>query len=66
MNLRCHVTDDVEIRDIVRQGLKKNNGYCPCVLNSQGKEEYKCVCRDFIDNVKPGESCHCGLYIKDE
>ena len=64
--MRAHVTDNKELREQISKAIQDNNGYCPCVLNSQGKEEYKCVCRDFIDNVKPGESCHCGLYIKDE
>jgi hypothetical protein len=22
------------------------------------------MCKDFIENAKPGEECHCGLYIK--
>ena len=64
--MRAHITDNKELREQINKAIRDNNGYCPCILNSQGKEEYKCVCRDFIDNVKPGESCHCGLYIKDE
>lgn len=64
--MKVHVTPDEELKQIIRQGLKENNGYCPCIANSNGKEEYKCMCKDFRENVKPGSSCHCGLYIKDE
>lgn len=64
--MRVHVTDDLKLKSKVQQALKKNDGYCPCILNSKGKEEYKCMCQDFINNVKAGNSCHCGLYIKDE
>lgn len=64
--MKAHITNNKELRDQIAKALQANNGYCPCILNSQGKEEYKCVCNDFINNVKPGESCHCGLYVKDE
>ena len=64
--MKIHVTSDEELKQVIRQGLKENNGYCPCIANSRGKEEYKCMCKDFRENVKPGNSCHCGLYIKDE
>lgn len=65
-NMKVHVTDDVAIRDSVRDALKKNGGYCPCVLSSMGVSKYKCMCLDFVENTRVGESCHCGLYIKDE
>lgn len=64
--MKVHVTTDIELRDAIRNGLKQNDGYCPCIANSKGKAEYKCICQDMRDNVKVGEPCHCGLYIKDE
>ena len=64
--MKVHITEDAELRNSVRNALKMNDGYCPCILNSKGKEEYKCMCRDFIENTPAGEHCHCGLYIKDE
>ena len=64
--MKVHVTDDLEVRMYVREGLKNNEGYCPCVLNSKGQEKYKCLCEDFRINKKAGETCFCGLYIKDE
>ena len=64
--MKLHINDDKQLVEIVRKGLKENDGYCPCIINSKGKEEYKCVCRDMCENVQVGETCHCGLYIKDE
>lgn len=64
--MRVHVTDDEALRDSVREALRANDGYCPCVVGSKGKKEYKCICQEFILNTPVGESCHCGLYIKDE
>ena len=64
--MKVHVTEDEELKQYIRAGLKDNDGYCPCILNSKGKPEYKCMCKDFIENVQVGQFCHCGLYIKDE
>ena len=64
--MKIHATPDEKLKQIIRQGLKDNDGYCPCVVNSKGQEKYKCMCKDFRLNVKVGQPCHCGLYIKDE
>ncbi len=64
--MKKHFTDDIEIKEMVLDGLKKNGGYCPCILDSKGKTEYKCPCQDFRENVPAGKTCHCGLYVKDE
>lgn len=64
--MKIHVTDNAELRDYIRQGLKDNQGFCPCIMDSLGKEEYRCVCREMREDIQVGESCHCGLYIKDE
>ena len=64
--MKQHITNNVEIKNIVLQGLKQNKGYCPCIVNSIGKPQYKCMCQDFRENKKIGEACHCGLFIKDE
>ena len=62
--MKKNFTDDLELRNIILQGLKDNQGYCPCIYESLGKEEYKCPCKDFKENIKSGETCYCGLYIK--
>ena len=58
------LNENKEVVDTIREGLKRTGGYCPCRLNRT--EEYKCMCEDFRQNIKAGQFCHCGLYIKDE
>lgn len=64
--MKVQVTTDNELKNYIRLGLKDNDGYCPCVINSKGQEKYRCMCEDFCLNTPVGESCHCGLYIKIE
>lgn len=64
--MRLHVNTDKELASLIREGLRNNDGYCPCIMNSKGKEEYKCICKDMRENVPVGQTCHCGLYVKDE
>ena len=64
--MKIHINPDKELVATIRQGLVENDGYCPCIMNSKGKEEYKCICQDMRENVPVGQTCHCGLYIKDE
>ncbi len=64
--MRIHVNEDKELVDTIRRGLKENEGYCPCVFESRGKDEYRCLCEDFRLRTPVGSACHCGLYIKDE
>lgn len=54
-----------EIVKIVRQGLEKTGGYCPCRM--ERTEEYKCMCKEFREQIKDPEFegyCHCMLYYK--
>lgn len=64
--MKVHITEDKVLVNTIRTALCENDGYCPCIYQSKGKLEYKCMCQDFLNNVKVGETCHCGLYIKDE
>lgn len=64
--MRFHTTSNQELKKIIYEGLRKNSCFCPCVPDSKDKEQYKCPCENFRLNVKIGETCHCGLYIKDE
>ena len=64
--MKVHMTPDRELAESIRKGLQANEGYCPCIYQSKGKPEYRCMCEDFLKNKQAGETCHCGLYIKDE
>ena len=55
------MTDDLELREAIKQGLKESGGYCPCRL--EHTEENKCICKEFREQTITGP-CHCGLYEK--
>ena len=54
--------DESQVQQI-RELLKKNDGYCPCVVTKN--DATRCMCQEFKEQELPGE-CHCGLYIKVE
>lgn len=67
------LNDDLELVNEVKKALIENKEkygkpYCPCVVSEKYFEEnsndYICPCKDFRENTKQGEECHCGLYIK--
>lgn len=45
----------------IRQQLKENDGYCPCMIIKN--DDTKCMCKQFRE-LDHG-MCHCGLYIKE-
>lgn len=47
----------------IESKLKETDGYCPCRIAHN--QDTKCMCKEFRDQIKAGESgeCHCGLYI---
>lgn len=51
---------DSEYVKEIRDRLKENQGYCPCVLVKT--DDTKCMCKEFRE-MESG-MCHCGLYIK--
>ena len=56
---------DTETVRLVREGLQRTGGYCPCRL--QRTEEWKCMCREFRSQIADPEFegfCHCMLYYK--
>lgn len=56
---------DKEVVKMIKEGLAKRNGYCPC--RREDKEEYKCMCQEFKDQIKDPDFegfCHCMLYYK--
>lgn len=61
--MRISVTKDRDRAAEIRQALKDNDGYCPCVLTKS--PETKCLCKAFREQRTPGY-CRCGLYCKTE
>ena len=62
--MKYRLVEDKYVVDFIKQRLNQNGGYCPSVLDSYGKEEFKCPCENFKEAVKKGETCQCGLYVK--
>lgn len=56
---------DKEVVKLIREGLARTGGYCPCRL--ERIEENKCMCQEFRDQIKDPDYegfCHCMLYYK--
>ena len=63
MNIKLN--DDKEIVNTIKEGLKKNNGYCPCRVEKN--EDTKCMCKEFREQIADPNFegyCHCMLYYK--
>ena len=63
--MKITLNPDKEIVKMIKDGLKKNGGYCPCRLEK--REENKCMCEEFKAQVNDPEFegyCHCMLYYK--
>ena len=56
---------DEEVVRIVKEGLKRTGGYCPC--RRERTEENKCICAEFRQQMADENFegfCHCMLYYK--
>lgn len=62
--MKYRYSDDKETVNFIKSLLRDNDGYCPGYEDGFGNPDYKCPCRDFRENVKKGETCSCGLYVK--
>ena len=56
---------DEKIVNIIREGLEKKGGYCPCKVGKH--EDIKCMCKEFREQIADPNYegfCHCFLYYK--
>ncbi|MBQ5758566.1 MAG: hypothetical protein IIV92_00385 [Schwartzia sp.] len=63
--MKISVNPDEKIAEVVREGLKRTGGYCPCRL--ERTEDTKCMCKEFREQMADPEFegfCHCRLYYK--
>ncbi|HOA84882.1 MAG: ferredoxin thioredoxin reductase catalytic beta chain [Clostridiales bacterium] len=59
------LNENKDIVRVVREGLKRTGGYCPC--RRERTEDTKCICREFREQMADPEFegfCHCMLYYK--
>lgn len=62
---RVRLNPNAKVAAVVRQGLLRKGGYCPCRLVRT--EEFRCPCAEFRSQLEdPGYHgpCHCRLYVK--
>ena len=55
-----------EMVQMVKDGLERTGGYCPCRL--ERTQENKCICKEFREQIADPDFkgyCHCMLYYKD-
>ncbi len=63
--LKVTLNPDESVVKMIKDGLEKKGGYCPCKLGTD--EENKCMCKEFRDQIKDPDFegfCHCMLYYK--
>lgn len=49
-----------EIDPSIREAVRQNDGYCPCMVNKT--PDTKCMCKEFRE-MESGV-CHCGRFEK--
>ena len=57
--------EDKKLVELLKEGLRKKYGYCPCRLEKT--EDNKCMCREFREQIADPDFegyCHCKLYYK--
>ena len=63
--MKVRYNENEEIVKLVKEGLEKTGGYCPC--RREQTEDTKCVCKEFKEQIKDPNFegyCHCMLYYK--
>lgn len=65
--MKIRLNEDADLVKVIKAGLEKSGGYCPCRL--QRTEENKCMCKEFKEQIADPEFegyCHCMLYYKEK
>ena len=63
--MSVRLNEDKKLVEMLKEGLRKKDGYCPCRLEKI--EENKCICKEFREQIADPEFegyCHCKLYYK--
>lgn len=63
--MKITLNPDENVVKMVKEGLERTGGYCPCRL--ERTEDTKCMCAEFRQQLKDPSFegfCHCLLYYK--
>ena len=64
--MKVRFNENTEIVNIIKEGLEKSGGYCPC--RRERTEDNKCICKEFREQIEDPNFegyCHCMLYYKE-
>ena len=65
--MKLKLNENEEIVKVIRRGLVKKEGHCPCVREET--DDTFCICKDFRDKINDPDFegyCHCMLYYKEK
>ena len=65
--MKIRYNENEEIVKLVKEGLEKTGGYCPC--RREQTDDTKCICTEFKEQIKDPNFegyCHCMLYYKEK
>ena len=65
--MKIRYNENEEIVKLIKEGLEKSGGYCPC--RRERTEENICMCSEFKEQIKDPNFegyCHCMLYYKEK
>lgn len=63
--MKVKLNPDESIVKMIKDGLEKTGGYCPCRI--ERTEDNRCMCREFKEQINDPDFegfCHCLLYYK--
>ena len=63
--MAVRLNEDKAVVQIIKEGLKNKDGYCPCRMEKT--PENKCICKEFREQIADPNFegyCHCMLYYK--
>ena len=63
--MKIEYNKNEEIVRILKEGIEKKGGYCPCKIEKI--PENICMCKEFRDQIQDPNFegyCHCRLYYK--
>lgn len=65
--MKVKLNPDESVVRLVKEGLIKTGGYCPC--RRERTEDTRCMCREFREQIADSSFegfCHCMLYYKEK
>lgn len=65
--MKIIINPDKNIEKMIREGILKKGGYCPCRV--QKIDDNLCICKEFREQIADPNYegfCHCKLYYKEK